>query len=71
MILTLPAVAPVTMPEELPTVAFPLLAVHVPPPILLLNVVDAPTHTLFWPVFADGVWFTVTIVVEIQPPVNR
>ena len=59
--------APVTTPVPATTVALPLLLVHVPPAGVELSVVVNPIHTLFVPVIAVGLAFTVTGTVMIQP----
>jgi hypothetical protein len=62
-----PALTPVTIPEEEPIVAIeglPLL--HVPPPVPVKIIVD-PTHTLPGPVIAPGMGLTVTTAVVKQP----
>ena len=58
------------MPDELPTVAFALLLVHVPPPVSL-NVVVDPGHTLRVPVIPEGNGFTVTGVVDAHPVADK
>jgi hypothetical protein len=61
-------VPPVTIPVELPTEATVLLLlVHVPPDIVLLNIVVCPEHTVGVPVLAGGTGFTVITVVIGQP----
>ena len=62
-----PAVMPVTSPEPdtVPTAGVELL--HAPPGVVLLSVVVSPTHTDVVPVIADGMPFTVTTAVVIQP----
>jgi hypothetical protein len=59
IILTLPAVLPVTTPVPAPTEALPLLALHVPPVVASARVVVAPVQTVDAPVIAAGVTFTV------------
>lgn len=57
MILQLPAVTPVTIPDEEPTVAIAAFElVHVPPVTVLLNRVVLPVPTVVMPVMAgiDG-----------------
>jgi hypothetical protein len=65
-----PAVTPVTMPLELPTVAVPFAADHVPPDTVLLNVMFEPTHTAVGPdnVPDVGNAMTVTICVALATP---
>jgi hypothetical protein len=56
-------VPPVTIPDEVPTVAIerlPLL--QIPPAVALLSVVVSPGHTVRVPVIAAGSGFTVTVV---------
>jgi hypothetical protein len=64
----------VTTPEETPVAVAPLieaiaglLLVHVPPPTVLVKVVDEPTHTLVAPPIAAGAGLTVTGVLAVQP----
>lgn len=60
VIVGVPAATPVTIPEELPTVASArLLLVHVPPETALVNVVVNPTHTLVVPEKEPGEGLTV------------
>ena len=67
VIIDVPAVTPVTIPVDDPTVALPLLLLHVPPAGVEFNVVVKPTQTLKTPVIAVGFGFTVTMAVLIQP----
>lgn len=61
------AVTPVTIPVLAPTVAILILElVHVPPGVLLLNVVVWPTHTVNTPVIGEAA-LTVTALVAVQP----
>jgi len=63
----LPALAPVTIPVEDPTLAMPLLLLlHTPPEILPVKPVVRPTHTLVVPLIT-GVVFTVTVN-ELEQP---
>lgn len=62
----MPADAPVTIPVALPTVALPLLLLHVPPAVVLERVVAAPTQTVVEPVMAGSAASTVTVVVAWQ-----
>ena len=65
---TVPAVLPVTMPEDEPTEATAaLLLVQVPPPVASVNAVLLPMHTLVVPVITEGPEFTFTVVVALQP----
>ena len=65
--IVVPEVTPVTTPEAfiVAVVAPPLL--HVPPVVASLNVVVPGAHTVIVPVIADGIVFTVTIAVAVQP----
>jgi len=45
-----------------------VLLLHVPPPVLFVNVVVAPTHMLAVPPIEAGTLFTVTVIVLLQPP---
>jgi hypothetical protein len=69
LIVSIPAVRPLTVP--LKTVACELLALHVPPLIPLVNVIEAPTFTtdvpVIVPALGDGLTATVTIWVFVQP----
>ena len=67
VIIDVPAVTPVTIPVDDPTVALPLLLLHVPPAGVEFNVVVRPTQTFNVPVIAVGFGFTVTTAVLIQP----
>ena len=62
-----PGITPVTIPVDDPMVALPLLLLHVPPAGVEFKVVVKPTHTFLVPVIVDGVVFTVTTIVLIQP----
>ena len=64
-----PAVTPVTMPEEEPIVAFELLMLQTPPPVRSPSVVVSPTHTLSVPVIDEGKGSTVMGNVAEQPVV--
>ena len=66
----MPAIAPVTTPEDPTTVAFALLLVQTPPDGVEFNVVVAPTHTFVVPVMAVGLGLIVIVTVagvEPQP----
>jgi len=64
VIVTVPPLTPVTIPEEELMVATPvLLLLHTPPPVALLNVMLAPGHTADVPVMAAGAAFTITDIV--------
>ena len=57
---TVPALTPVTMPVEAPTVAVPVaVLLHVPPPVASVSVILDPAHTLVGPEIATGKEFTV------------
>ena len=59
---------PVTIPDEVPTVANPgRLLDHVPPVFISANVIVDPTQTVDGPVMGAGVLSTVTVVEEEQP----
>ena len=58
--LTTPVVEPIEATPE------PLL-LHVPPPVISLNVVVLPVHTDVVPEIPLGAAFTVTVVVAEQP----
>lgn len=45
-----------------------LLLLHVPPPVVSLNVMLSPTHIVDDPMIADGAADTVTTVVLVQLP---
>jgi hypothetical protein len=70
VIVLVPAVTPVTTPLELPTVAFAFAALHVPPGIVLVSVIDDPTQTAESPpiVPAAGSVLIVTMYVELATP---
>ena len=68
VIVALPAVTPVTLPEP-STVTLPLLLLHVPVPVLLSTLTE-PTHTGLLPVIPDGTPFTVTTTPLLQPEVS-
>ena len=63
--LNAPTVTPVTIPSV--TVAFELLLLHVPPPEVVLNVVEEFTHTADAPLIAAGNGLTVTNAVTEMP----
>jgi len=63
-----PVATPVTIPDDVPTVANDvLLLVHVPPDGVLFSVVVKPTHTLGVPVIVVGVVLTVIVFIVAQP----
>ena len=65
-----PAVTPVTIPLAVPTVAFAVLLLHVPPTITSLKETVAPTHTALAPDIGGGVGFTVSAFVAKHPVVK-
>jgi hypothetical protein len=67
VIVAVPAILPVTTPEEEPIIALLLLDAHVPPATAFANVVVDPTQTEAVPVIADGVGYIVTTFVTKQP----
>jgi hypothetical protein len=63
-----PEATPPTIPVPDPTVATDvLLLIQVPPDETSLNDIFDPTHTAVGPVMADGIGFTVTMAVVLQP----
>lgn len=69
MIVALPAATPDTIPVLAPTDAIAaLLLLHVPPLTVLVNVAVLPTQAFVLPPIADGLAFTVIVVVTAQPP---
>jgi hypothetical protein len=68
VMVALPVPTPVTIPDDKPTVAIPvLLLVHVPAPVASDNVVVVPAHKLVFPAIAGAV-FTVTAAIDLHPP---
>ncbi len=68
MIADVPALIPVTTPDEEPIVAIAgALLVHVPPEIWSDKVVVVPTHVLVLPIMVCVV-LTVTMAVATQEP---
>lgn len=68
VIADVPAVTPVTVPEEDPTVATVVVPdVHVPPVVVELKVVVAPVQMPVVPVMDDGSVITVIVVDLVQP----
>ena len=63
----MPQTTALTIPVVGPTLAFPLLLVHIPPAGVEFNVVVAPPHIFKLPVIVVGLGLTVTGVVIIQP----
>ena len=67
----MPPETPVTAPLPDPTVAMAtLLLVHEPPRVASVRLVVAPAQTVAAPEMAEGVGFTVMIVVVLQPVGN-
>lgn len=64
MILTAPAVTPVTRPPAV-TEALVLLLLHAPPIPVLVSKVVPPKHTTVEPPIADGIVFTVKVSVAL------
>lgn len=61
MIVAVPGAIPVTIPEDVPTVATDVFVLlHEPPVMELLKTVELPTHTLAIPVIAAGLGLIVT-----------
>lgn len=56
------------MPDVLPTLTSALVLYHVPPVVVLLNVVVVPMHIVAAPVIAPGIVLTLIVFVETQPP---
>jgi hypothetical protein len=64
MIVSSPAVMPVTTCVSDPIVAIPVLVLlQVPPPVPSTRLIVEPTQTLLLPVIAPGNGLTVTVVV--------
>ena len=61
-----PAVLPVTIPEDEPIAALALLLLQVPPGVASLSKVVSRGHTVPVPVIASGNGLMVTMVVAIQ-----
>ena len=70
IILSVPAVLPITTPVPEPTDALPVPAtlLHVPPAGVEFNVVVKPMHTFNVPVIVVGLALTVTTAVAIAAP---
>lgn len=63
----MPAATPANRPDEAPIVANAVLPLdHMPPGVLLLNVVELPWQTVELPVMGVGA-LTVTVVLAVQP----
>jgi hypothetical protein len=70
VIVTVPALTPVTIPVADPIVAMAILSlIHTPPPVVTLSAVEAPTHTPVLPLIT-GIEFTVIVLVVIQLPIE-
>jgi hypothetical protein len=68
VIIEVPEVIVVTVPEVLPIVpTAALLLLHVPPEVASLKVLTSPRHRIVVPVIEAGAVFTVTTMVEMQP----
>ena len=70
MIIDTPTVFPVTtvvLLAVVPGAASPLLLLHVPPNVVLLNDVVNPWHTFITPVIAAGLALMVTVAVALHP----
>ncbi len=68
---TVPAETPSTAPVPVPTVAITVLEeLHVPPEVVLVSVVDIPTHVLEAPEIVAGVSLIVSVYVRTQPVPN-
>lgn len=67
VIIAVPAVNPVTVPEELMLPMDGALLLHVPPPVVSDKVVVNPVHTVVLPVIGFGRGLTVTTEVVVQP----
>ena len=64
----MPALTPLTIPVDEPTVALEvLLLLQVPPDVALLSEVVLPAQTTAVPVIAPGTGFTVAVRVVWQP----
>ena len=64
----MPEDTPVTTPVLLPTVAAAVLALaQVPPVVPSVNVIVVPAQNAVEEDIADGVVFTVTVVVAVHP----
>lgn len=71
VIVEVPAIFPVTIPEDEPMVAtIVLLLVHVPEPDELLRTDVPPMQTFILPDIVAGEGFTVTVVTTLQPVLN-
>jgi hypothetical protein len=66
IISVLEIITPVTIPDEEPTVALPLLAVQIPPVYTSLSVVVPPFPQTFKFPLIGAIGFTVTTCVTMQ-----
>jgi hypothetical protein len=67
VITEVPGITPVVTPDVMPTVAMLVaLLLHVPPAVVLLNVVVLPAHTVVVPTIEEGK-LMVMVVVVAQP----
>ena len=65
-----PAVIPVTIPDDAPIVAWPVtLLLHTPPPVLSVSAEGVPTQTLVLPLIAPGAAFTLRFANTEHPDV--
>ena len=67
VIVDVPAVTPVTIPDVEPIIALAFELLQVPPLVASARVVVRPAQTLVVPVIAAGNGLTSILVVEIQP----
>ena len=67
----MPAVTPVSIPDDALILVLPLLVLQVPPGVGELNVVVAASQMFILPDMAAGVVFTVTVVAAMHPPVKE
>jgi hypothetical protein len=71
VIVAVPGVPPVTVPDAEPMFAVVvLLLVHAPPAVASASVVVSPVHICGTPLIADGNGLTVTMVAAAQPLVR-
>ena len=71
MIVAVPCIIPVTVPETGSTEAIVVaVLVQVPPVEVLANKVVPPTHTVGVPVIAAGGALTVTVAVAVPQPLE-
>jgi hypothetical protein len=67
VIISVPAMVPVTSPVPEPIVAIPVPSVlHVPPVVASCKVTGDPVHTTEGPVIAADRGFTVTVIVAMH-----